>query len=81
MLNLFQTNKSEPPQFSGQETQTGIQFTAPSDTLSLIEYADNLPTDAYHAQAQWLLMRELLDNGQAESSDIGIHVPFIVCIK
>ena len=75
MLNLFQKTKSEPSQFNWQETPTGIQFTAPSDHLSLPEYAANLSTEAYQAQAQWLLLKELLDNGQAESSDMGIHLP------
>ena len=74
MLKLFRKTKSEPPQLNWQETPTGIQFTAPSDNLALIEYAANLPTDAYHAQAQWLLLKELLDNGQAESSGMGIHL-------
>jgi SNF2 family DNA or RNA helicase/HJR/Mrr/RecB family endonuclease len=73
MLNLFRRSQSEPPQFNWQETPTGIQFTAPSDHLSLSEYASNLSTDNY--QAQWLLLKELLDNGQAELSGIGIHLP------
>ena len=34
-----------------------------------------MPTEAHQAQAQWLLLKELLDNGQAESSDNGIHIP------
>ena len=75
MLNLFRKRKSEPPQFNWQETPTGIQFTPPSDQLSLSEYAASLSADAYQAQAQWLLLKELLDNGQAEASDIGIHLP------
>ena len=75
MLNLFRKNKPESPQFNWQETPSGIRFTAPSDNLSLTEYAANMPTDAYHAQAQWLLFKELLDNGQAESSGRGIHIP------
>ena len=76
MLNLFRKNKSEPPQFNWQETRTGIQFIAPSDNLSLSEYAATLSTEAHHAHAQWLLLKELLDNGQAELSGIGIHIPF-----
>ena len=52
----------------------GIRFTAPSDHLPLSEYAANLSTDAYQAQAQWLLLKELLDNGQAETSGMGIHL-------
>ena len=75
MLNLFQKTKSEPLQFKWQDTPTGIQFIAPSDHLSLSEYTANLPTEAYQAQAQWLLLKELLDNGQAESSGMGIHLP------
>ena len=75
MLNLFRKNKAEPPQFNWQETPSGIRFTAPSNNLPLTEYAANMPTDAYHAQAQWLLLKELLDNGQAESSGMGIHLP------
>ena len=75
MLNLFRNSQPERPQFKWQETPTGIQFTAPSDHLSLSEYAANLSTDNYQAQAQWLLLKELLDNGQAELSDVGIHLP------
>ena len=75
MLNLFRKSQSKSPQFKWQERPTGIQFTAPSDHLSLSEYAANLPTEAYQAQAQWLLLKELLDNGQAESSGMGIHLP------
>ena len=74
MLNLFRQSQSEPSQLNWQETSTGIQFTAPSDHLSLSEYAANLSTDDYQAQVQWLLLKELLDNGQAESSGIGIHL-------
>ena len=72
---LFQKSQSEPSQFKWQEISTGIQFIAPSDHLSLSEYAANLPIEAYQAQAQWLLLKELLDNGQAESSSLGIHLP------
>lgn len=53
----------------------GIQFTTSSDHLPLSEYAANLSTDDYQAQAQWLLLKELLDNGQAEQSDMEIHLP------
>ena len=75
VLNLFQKTKSEPPQFNWHESPTGVQFTAPSDHLSLSKYAANLSTDDYQAQAQWLLLKELLDNGQAEASGMGIHLP------
>ena len=75
MLNLFRKSQSESLQFNWKETPTGIQFTAPLDYLSLSEYAANLSTDDYQAQAQWLLLKELLDNGQAESSGMGIHLP------
>ncbi|MDE0636389.1 MAG: SNF2-related protein [Candidatus Poribacteria bacterium] len=75
MLNLFGKNSSESEQLNWQETPDGILFTAPSENLSLTEYAANLPTDAHQAQAQWMLLKELLDNGQAESSDSGIHIP------
>ena len=75
MLNLFRKRKPEPPQFHWQETPTSIQFTAPSDRLSLTEYAANLSPDAHQAQAQWLLLKELLDNGQAETSNKGVHIP------
>ena len=75
MLNLFRKSQSEQSQFKWQEISTGIQFTAPSDHLSLSEYAANLSADDYQAQAQWLLLKELLDNGQAEPLDIGIHLP------
>ena len=83
MLNLFRKNKPEPRQFNWQETPVGIQFTAPSDTLSLSDYANNFSPDAYQAQAQWLLMKELLDNGQAELSNIGVHIPFeeVCCLE
>lgn len=76
MLNLFRKNKPEPIQFNWQETPTGIQFTAPSNEVPLIQYANNLPPDARQAQAQWLLMKEFLDNGQAEMSDIEVYIPF-----
>ena len=76
MFNLFQKNKSEPPQFNWKETSTGIQFTPPVDNLSLIEYANDLPSEAYQTQAQWLLLKELLDNGQAEPSEKGVHILF-----
>ncbi len=75
MLNLFQKNSSESQQFKWQEKPEGITFSAPSENLSPAEYAANLPADAYQAQAQWVLLKELLDNGQAESSDSGIHIP------
>ena len=74
MLNLFQKTKPEQSQFNWQETTTGIQFTAPSDHLSLSEYAANLSTDDYQGQAQWLLLKELFDNGQAELSGMGIRL-------
>ncbi len=76
MLNLFRKNKPEQLKFTWQETSTAIQFTAPSDNLSLTEYANNLPSEAHQAQAQWLLIQELLDNGQAEASDTEVHIPF-----
>ena len=84
MLNLFRRNKPVPSHFNWQETQTGIEFTAPyspdeedkGGSLSLVEYAANLPTEAYHLQTQWLLLKELIDNGQAVSSNTGIHIPF-----
>ena len=75
VLNLFRKSQSESAQFNWQEISTGIQFTAPSDDLSLPEYAANLPTEAYQAQAQWLLLKELLDNGQTELSSTGIFLP------
>ena len=74
MLDLFGKSKSEPLQFNWQESPPGIRFTAPLDNLSVTEYAENLSPDAYHAQAQWVLLKELLDNGQAESSDTGIFI-------
>ncbi len=75
MINLFQKNKSESLQLNWQEKPDGILFTAPSERLSLTEYVSNLPVKAYHAQAQWVLLKELIDNGQAEPSDTGIHIP------
>lgn len=41
----------------------------------MTEYAENLSADAHHAQAQWVLLKELLDNGQAETSDTDIFIP------
>ena len=76
MLKLFRKNKLELSQFNWQEALTGIQFTAPSGVLSLTEYANTLPIEAYQAHAQWLLLKELLDNGQAEASGTGVHIPF-----
>ena len=76
MLKLFRKNKPKLSQFNWQEKPNGIQFIAPSSDLSLIEYASNLPIEAYQAHAQWLLLKELLDNGQAEASGTGVHIPF-----
>ena len=75
MLNPFRKRKPQPPKFNWQETPTGIRFTAPSPTLPLAEYVANLQADATHARAQWLLLKELLDNGQAEISDTSILIP------
>ena len=76
MLNLLRKTQFETLQFNWQETTTGIQFVVPSDNLSPTEYTNNLSPNAYQAQAQWLLLKELLDNGQAEASDTGVHIPF-----
>ena len=76
MLNLFRKPETKTSQFNWEGTSTGIRFTIPSDNVTLIEYTANLPPDAYQAQAQWLLLKELLDNGQAEASDTSIHIPF-----
>ncbi len=75
MLNLFRKNSSESEQFRWQEKPDGVLFSAPSDNLTPTEYAAKLPADAYQAQAQWALLKELLDNGQANSSNRGIHIP------
>ena len=76
MLNLFRKSETKTFQFNWDETSTGIWFTILSDNVTLTEYTANLPPDAYQAQAQWLLFKELLDNGQAESSDMGVYIPF-----
>ena len=76
MLNLFRKNKPELPQLNWKETPTGIQFAAPSDNPPLIKYANNLPRNAYQAHGQWVLLKELLDNGQAEASETEVHLPF-----
>ena len=83
MLNLFQKNKPVSPTFNWQETPTGIQFTALLDDLSVTEYANTLPRDAYQAQAQWLLLKELIDNGQAELSNTAVHIAFeeVCCLE
>ena len=75
MLNLFGKNSSEPEQLNWQETSDGILFISPAENLSLTEYVSNLPVEAYHAQAQWVLLKELVDNGQAGMSDNGILIP------
>ena len=75
MLNPFRKRKPQPPKFNWQETPTGIRFTAPSPTLPLAEYVANLQADATHARAQWLLLKELLDNGQAATLETGILIP------
>ena len=75
MFDLFGKSKTKPRQFKWRETQTGIRFTAPLDSLSVTEYAENLTANAYHAQAQWVLLKEMLDNGQAEFSDSEIFMP------
>ena len=81
MLNLFKKNKRELLKFNWRVISTGIQFIAPSNNLTLTEYLTNLPANTH--QAQWLLLKELLDNGQAELSDIGIHIPFeeVCCLE
>ena len=76
MLNLFRKSETKTSQFNWDETSTGIRFIIPSDNVPLTEYTANLPLDAYQAQAQWLLLKELLDNGQAETSGTSIHVPY-----
>lgn len=76
MLNLFRKSETKTFQFNWDETSTGIWFTILSDNVTLTEYTANLPPDAYQAQAQWLLFKELLGNGQAESSDTGVYIPF-----
>ena len=76
MLNLFRKSETKTSQFNWDETSTGIRFIIPSDNVTLTEYTANLPPDAYQAQAQWLLLKELLDNGQAETSGTSIHVPY-----
>ena len=73
MLNLFQKNKSKSQQLNWQEIPTAILFTAPSENLPLTEYAANLPSEAHQAQAQWVLLKELLDNGQTEYVDTGVQ--------
>ena len=64
MLNLFGKNSSESKQLNWQATSDGILFTSPSDNLRLTEYVSNLPAEAYRVQAQWVLLKELVDNGQ-----------------
>lgn len=76
MLNLFRKSETKTSEFNWRETSTGIRFTIPLDNVTLTEYTANLPPDAYQAQAQWLLFKELLDNGQAELSDMGVYIPF-----
>ena len=76
MSNILRRGQSEQPrQFNWQETPTGIRFTAPMGILSVTKYAENLSTDDYHAQAQWVLLKELFDNGQAELSDTEVFIP------
>lgn len=74
MFNPFRKRKPEPPKFNWQETPTGIRFTVPSPDLPFAEYVANLPVDATQARAQWLLLKELLDNGQAEALETGILI-------
>ena len=76
MLNLFRKSETKTSQFNWDETSTGIRFIIPSDNVTLTEYIANLPLDAYQAQAQWFLLKELLDNGQAETSGTSVHVPY-----
>ena len=75
MLNRLRRIQDNLTQFNWRETPSGVDFSAPLSHTSLSEYAANLPSDAHHAQAQWLLLKELLDNGQAESSDTRIFIP------
>ena len=75
MRNLFRKNSVERIQLNWQEKSDGILFTSQSENLSLTEYAAFLPADAHQVQAQWMLLKEFLDNGQAESLDNGILIP------
>ena len=76
MLNLFRKSETKTSQFNWRETSTGIRFSIPSDSVTLTEYTANLPSDAYQAQAQWLLIKELLDNGQGEALEKEVLIPF-----
>ena len=75
MLDIFRKNSPEPQQLNWQEMPDGLLFTTPSENLSFSEYAANLPSDGHQAKAQWLLLKELLDNGQAEFVDMEVHIP------
>ena len=80
MRNLFQRHRSESLQLNWQETSDGILFTFPAENLSLTEYVSSLSAETYLVQAQWEFLKELVDNGQAETSDNYILVPNeIVC--
>ncbi len=81
MLKLRKNSRPNPPHFSWKEHASGIRFAPEPAALSLVDYVENLPIDAYHAQAQWLLLQELIDNGQAEASDADVLVPYIaICV-
>ena len=70
MFKLFQ-KKQLALQFNWQETPAGVRFTAQPGIPTLTESAP----EVYPARAQWLLLKELVDNGQATLSDTSVHIP------
>ena len=75
MLNLFRKNRQKLLDFDWQEMPSGIQFTMPSGNLSITDVLANPSKSAGQEQTQYLLLKELLENGQAEASEVGVLIP------
>ena len=72
MLNLFRNSQTEPStiQLAGNTNGHSV-YRSVGPPISARIRSHSLSTDDYQAQAQWLLLKELLDNGQAEPSGHG----------
>jgi len=48
-----------------KEVNLGILYHAPTGS-GLEDYVSAIPSDAYLVRSQWILLKEFIDNGQAE---------------
>lgn len=77
-MNFLRKNSQEHNLFVWNEITDGILFSiplSPKTNLSIDDYVAYIPEKAFAMQAQWLLLKELLDNGQAQIQPNGIIVP------